>query len=62
MTFGAPTPLLVAHAEELRRGATRIHELEESVTTATTHRVAAESEMARAQAGELVPRLARRSI
>ncbi|KAE8964208.1 hypothetical protein PR001_g29131 [Phytophthora rubi] len=52
-TFGAPTPLLVAHAEELRRGATRIHELEESVATATTHRVAAESEMARAQAGAL---------
>ncbi|EGZ06951.1 hypothetical protein PHYSODRAFT_530344, partial [Phytophthora sojae] len=45
--------LLVAHAEELRRGATRIHELEESVATATTLRVAAESEMARAQAGEL---------
>ncbi|EGZ05382.1 hypothetical protein PHYSODRAFT_534076, partial [Phytophthora sojae] len=45
--------LLVAHAEELRRGVTRIHELEESVATATTLRVAAESEMARAQAGEL---------
>ncbi|KAE8889077.1 hypothetical protein PF003_g27065 [Phytophthora fragariae] len=45
--------LLVAHAEELRRGATRIHELEESVATATTLRVAAESEMVRAQAGEL---------
>ncbi|EGZ22896.1 hypothetical protein PHYSODRAFT_324189 [Phytophthora sojae] len=45
--------LLVAHAEVLRRGATRIHELEESVATATTLRVAAESEMARAQAGEL---------
>ncbi|KAE8980267.1 hypothetical protein PR002_g24176 [Phytophthora rubi] len=45
--------LLVAHAEELRRGATRIHELEESVATATTLRVTAESEMARAQAGEL---------
>ncbi|KAE8960904.1 hypothetical protein PF011_g29939 [Phytophthora fragariae] len=45
--------LVVAHAEELRRGATRIHELEESVATATTLRVAAESEMARAQAGEL---------
>ncbi|KAE8998899.1 hypothetical protein PR002_g18611 [Phytophthora rubi] len=45
--------LLVAHAKELRRGATRIHELEESVATATTLRVAAESEMARAQAGEL---------
>ncbi|KAE8882194.1 hypothetical protein PF003_g33640 [Phytophthora fragariae] len=45
--------LLVAHAEELRRGATRIHELEESVATATTLRVAAESEMGRAQAGEL---------
>ncbi|EGZ04555.1 hypothetical protein PHYSODRAFT_248069 [Phytophthora sojae] len=45
--------LLVAHTEELRRGATRIHELEESVATATTLRVAAESEMARAQAGEL---------
>ncbi|EGZ12929.1 hypothetical protein PHYSODRAFT_511923 [Phytophthora sojae] len=45
--------LLVAHAEELRRGATRIHELEESVATATTLRVAAESEMSRAQAVEL---------
>ncbi|KAE8973021.1 hypothetical protein PF011_g25416 [Phytophthora fragariae] len=45
--------LLVVHAEELRRGATRIHELEESVATATTLRVAAESEMARAQTGEL---------
>ncbi|EGZ10863.1 hypothetical protein PHYSODRAFT_337634 [Phytophthora sojae] len=45
--------LLVAHAEELRRGATRIHELEESVATATTLRLAAESEMARAQACEL---------
>ncbi|KAE9165471.1 hypothetical protein PF005_g29591 [Phytophthora fragariae] len=45
--------LLVAHTEELRRGATRIHEMEESVATATTLRVAAESEMARAQAGEL---------
>ncbi|EGZ11353.1 hypothetical protein PHYSODRAFT_518384 [Phytophthora sojae] len=45
--------LLVAHAEELRRGATRIHKLKESVATATTLRVAAESEMARAQAGEL---------
>ncbi|EGZ15017.1 hypothetical protein PHYSODRAFT_333290 [Phytophthora sojae] len=45
--------LLVAHAEELRRGATRIHELEESVATATTLRVAAESDMAQAQAGEL---------
>ncbi|EGZ07828.1 hypothetical protein PHYSODRAFT_527295, partial [Phytophthora sojae] len=44
--------LLVVHAEELRRGATRMHELEESVATATTLRVAAESEMARAQAGE----------
>ncbi|KAE9269525.1 hypothetical protein PR003_g31120, partial [Phytophthora rubi] len=45
--------LLVAHAEELRRGATRIHELDESVATATTLRVTAESEIARAQAGEL---------
>ncbi|KAE8972935.1 hypothetical protein PF011_g25455 [Phytophthora fragariae] len=45
--------LLVAHAEELRRGTTRIHELEESVATATTLRVAAESEMTRAKAGEL---------
>ncbi|EGZ19622.1 hypothetical protein PHYSODRAFT_327819 [Phytophthora sojae] len=45
--------LLVAHVEELRRGATRIHELEESVATATTLRVGAESEMARGQAGEL---------
>ncbi|EGZ11971.1 hypothetical protein PHYSODRAFT_516359, partial [Phytophthora sojae] len=45
--------LLVANAEELRRDAPRIHELEESVATATTLRVAAESEMARAQAGEL---------
>ncbi|KAE8978525.1 hypothetical protein PR002_g24697 [Phytophthora rubi] len=45
--------LLVAHAEELRRGTTRIHELEESVATATTLGVAAESEMTRAKAGEL---------
>ncbi|KAE9270716.1 hypothetical protein PR003_g30734, partial [Phytophthora rubi] len=45
--------LFVAHAEELRRGTTRIHELEGSVATASTLRVAAESEMARAQASGL---------
>ncbi|KAE9314671.1 hypothetical protein PR003_g19182, partial [Phytophthora rubi] len=45
--------LFVAHAEELRRGTTRIHELEGTVATASTLRVAAESEMARAQASEL---------
>ncbi|EGZ08638.1 hypothetical protein PHYSODRAFT_256786, partial [Phytophthora sojae] len=43
----------LAHAEELRRSATCIHELKKSVATATTLRVAAESEMAQAQAGEL---------
>ncbi|KAE8875811.1 hypothetical protein PF005_g28898 [Phytophthora fragariae] len=41
--------LLVAHAEELCWGTTRIHELEGSVATASTLRVAAKSEMARAQ-------------
>ncbi|KAE9271312.1 hypothetical protein PR003_g30545 [Phytophthora rubi] len=45
--------LLVAHAEELRRGTTHIHELEGSVATASTLRVATESEMARAQASGL---------
>ncbi|EGZ05769.1 hypothetical protein PHYSODRAFT_251488 [Phytophthora sojae] len=45
--------LLVAHAEELQRETARIRELETTAATASTARVVAEAETARAQANEL---------